>query len=217
MKKLLFILFVLFAFSACIPSYVATGVIITEEVSYQGTAEGLHVEDGFDVIIDESVPEGKIIVTTHKDIMKQLDIYVEDNVLYISLKGVRKCVTKQLEARLSAKGFDNFVASGGSDIEGAKVHTDSDVAVVASAGSGVEIQGRCKALALVVSGGSEADLEELDAEVVAAVVSGGSEATLSASKALELTASGGSEVEYRGTPAILEVNTSGGSEVSQLE
>ena len=135
MKKLLFISLAVFAFSACIPSYVATGVIITEEVSYQGTAEGLHVEDGFDVIIDESVPEGKIVVTTHKDIMKQLDIYVEDNVLYISLKGVRKCVTKQLEARLSAEGFDNFVASGGSDIEGAKVDTDSDVAVVASAGS----------------------------------------------------------------------------------
>ena len=70
---------------------------------------------------------------------------------------------------------------------------------------------------MVVSGGSEADLEELDAEVVAAVVSSGSEATLSATKALELTASGGSEVEYRGTPAILEINTSGGSEVSRLE
>lgn len=215
MKKLLLILLVAFAFSACIPSYVATGVVITEEVGYDGAVSGLYVDDGFDVIIDESVPAGKIIVTTHKDIMKQLDIFVEDDVLHIALKGMRKCITKSLVARLSAEGFDNFVASCGSDIKDAKLDCDDDVAIVASGGSQVEISGRCKALALVVSGGSTADLEELEAEIVAAVVSGGSGAELWATKALELTATGGSVVEYKGSPAILEVSATGGAEVSQ--
>lgn len=217
MKRLLLIPLSLFALTSCIPSYVATGVVLTEEVAIEGAYDGLVVEDGFDVIIDDSVAEGKVVVTTHKDIMEQLDFYVEDNNLVISLKGSRDCVTKTLEARLSAKGMDNFVASGGSDISGAVVDTDGDIAVVASGGSDIDIEGRCKALAIVVSGGSEVDLADLDAEVVAAAVSGGSELELSVSKALELTASGGSEVEYKGWPAILDVRTSGGSEVRRAE
>ena len=217
MKKLLLISLAAFAFSACIPSYVATGVVITEEVGYEGIVDGLVVEDGFDVVVDETLPLGKVVVTTHKDIMKQLDVYVEDNSLHISLKGMRKCITKSLEARVPAEVFNTFVASGGSDISGVNVDAEGDVAIVASGGSEIEISGRCKALALVVSGGSTADLEELEAEVVAAVVSGGSEADLWATKALELTASGGSEVEYKGSPTILEVSATGGSEVSRAE
>ena len=42
-------------------------------------------------------------------------------------------------------------------------------------------------------------------------------ALLEAIKPLVANAEGNVEVEYRGTPAILEINTSGGSEVSRLE
>lgn len=216
MKRLLFVAFAIISLSACIPSYVATGVITTEYVAFEGNVDALVVSCGFDVVLDKSVPEGKVVVTTHKDIMKHLEIYAEDEKLYIGLEGPRKCVTQQLEAHISPDGINSFIASGDSEIYG-HFHRDGDISVVASGDSDIELSGRCKGVAVIVSGGSSVDLSELQAEVVVAEASGGSELDVYATSALEIKASGGAEVEYKGTPAILDIKKSGMATINMAD
>ena len=82
------------------------------------------------------------------------------------------------------------------------------------AGRDVTASGRIGRLALDASGGSDADLGDLDARDASVEVSGGSDADVRASATLDVKASGGSDVSYRGEPDLTR-DVSGSSDLTR--
>lgn len=138
--------------------------------------------------------------------------------------------SKKLKAYVSAKNLDELHASGGSDvvIDGSfksgklelqlsggsdfdgRLETD-ELKVRANGGSDVKVSGRAGRLVIDVSGGSDFKGYELASEFCNVEASGGSDVYITVNKELSAKASGGSDVRYKGTGLIRDLNTSSGS------
>jgi hypothetical protein len=82
-----------------------------------------------------------------------------------------------------------------------------------SGASTVTLTGAASRLTLGASGGSRFDLPELTAQDAELELSGGSRGTVLVTGSLSVDASGGSRVEYAGSPQLGSIDTSGGSAV----
>ncbi|MGA0555432.1 head GIN domain-containing protein [Larkinella sp. VNQ87] len=121
-----------------------------------------------------------------------------------------------LDVDLSGGSHGNFeviakrtdiVASGGSKV----TFTEPKV----TTGGDDSILSLIDQVTLDVSGGSKVMAFEYPAHRVTAKASGGSQAEVNATESLTAEASGGSKVRYRGNPANLNQNTSGGGKVER--
>jgi hypothetical protein len=83
----------------------------------------------------------------------------------------------------------------------------------ASGGSDVLLKGTAKIVKMEASGGSDLDTYEMKAEKCLVNVSGGSDAKVFATKELNVNASGGSDVSYKGNPASVNSDVSGSSDL----
>jgi hypothetical protein len=86
-------------------------------------------------------------------------------------------------------------------------------AIEASGASDVTASGVVDALVVDASGASDVDTAALDAETVNVDVSGASDVTVFARSAVTGEASGASNVDILGSPATVQVETSGASDV----
>ena len=103
--------------------------------------------------------------------------------------------------------------SGGSDFEG---NVDiTDLKVNASGGSDVNISGAVKKLDIDASGGSDFNGYELTADICNLEASGGSDINITVNKELSATASGGSDIFYKGSGTIKEMRSSGSSSIKK--
>ncbi len=96
--------------------------------------------------------------------------------------------------------------SGGSDFSG-KVEL-SELKVEASGGSDVSISGKTGRLNIDASGGSDFSGYELSADICNVEASGGSDVHVTVNKELSASASGGSDVFYKGSGLIRDIKTS---------
>ena len=218
MRRILYLILCLplLAVSCNLKVVVGNDIEVTERRDFDPSVTSLAVSMGFDVILDPSVEAGAVEVVTSQNIMEYVEVYVEDGTLHIGLVQNNSYHVDTLEARLSPALFRSFAVSGGSEIEIYDlIDTTDDIAIAASGGSEVTLKGRCNGVAVSVSGGSDVDLEELEAQHVSAAVSGGSDLSVYAVKGLEVSATGGSEVEYKGEPIIKDFKTSGGSSIER--
>ena len=104
-----------------------------------------------------------------------------------------------------------LVASGGSDLT---IDVEAGVlSVQASGGSDVRLSGSARSARVQSSGGSDLNASGLTADEAEVNSSGGSDLAIGVRQKIVGDASGGSDVTYTGTPASVNVNTSGGSEV----
>ncbi|HZH63821.1 MAG TPA: head GIN domain-containing protein [Flavisolibacter sp.] len=233
MKKLLFPLLLLL-----IASFAYSQKIINDanvEARTIGSFSGISVSSGIDlflsagneaVAISASKPE-------HKERMKTevkdgiLKIWYEDKGFSISVNGDRRLKAyvsyKTLKSLQASGGSDvvvdgsiksgdfTLVLSGGSDFKGAI--DASSLTVKQSGGSDVNISGKVTNLVVDASGGSDFDGYDLITEVCDIEASGGSDIQITANKEITAKASGASDINYKGTPAVKEVKASGASSV----
>ena len=233
MKKLLFPLFLLLT-----ASFAYSQKIINDanaEARTIGSFNGISVSSGIDlflsagneaVAISASKPE-------HKERMKTevkdgiLKIWYEDKGFSISVNGDRRLKAyvsyKTLKSLQASGGSDvvvdgsiksgdfTLVLSGGSDFKGAI--DASSLTVKQSGGSDVNISGKVTNLVVDASGGSDFDGYDLITEVCDIEASGGSDIQITANKEITAKASGASDINYKGTPAVKEVKASGASSV----
>jgi Putative auto-transporter adhesin, head GIN domain len=82
-----------------------------------------------------------------------------------------------------------------------------------SGGSTITLSGSAPAVSTDVSGGSGIDLRDFAAGRLKASMSGGARAKVEVSGSPDASLSGGSDLEYFGSPALGDVSTSGGSHV----
>ncbi len=176
-------------------------------------------------------------ITTNENYVPYLDVFVRDESLTIRLdpnrsydgnKVFRATVhMPQLRALvLSAGSHANLgsgfrstlplacVLSAGSSARG-EIETGS-LSAVLSAGSEIILTGSGTQGALVASSGSRADLGNFTLNSGSVAASGGSTVTVNVLGALNIDASGGSTVNYRGNPTLGSVNSSGGSTVKRI-
>lgn len=104
--------------------------------------------------------------------------------------------------------------SGASVLDGS-VDIESLTAELSGASS-LALSGRVGQLQAEVSGASDLSLLELVAADVNLDISGASIAEVNVTESLVADLSGASSLRYRGTPAVLETDTSGASSVEQL-
>lgn len=117
-----------------------------------------------------------------------------------------------VEGTIKATSFQLGI-SGGSDFDG-KIEA-TDLSINASGGSDVNIAGSSKTLELDLSGGSDLEGYDLVTDICRVEASGGSDVNITVNKELTATASGNSDVSYKGSASVKEVRSSGSSSIKK--
>lgn len=198
---------------------VATGIELTLT---QGGQE--------EVAVSASTPafRDKIITRVEKGILK---IYYETKTGAIN----RKNETKGLKAYVSCRELDHLYASTGAEVEILGVLTGKDLDMKAN--TGAEIRGKVQLVSLKLdqdtgskvtlsgqsgklqaegSTGSKFTGEDMNAGHCQVQVSTGARVSIRAEKELQVKASTGGTVKYRGNAGIREIKTNTGGTVSRI-
>lgn len=232
MKRIVTILTAALCLASCtlVIGEQAKGEIIEKTFTISGEPEALAISNGFDVVVDATLPRGEVRVTTHSYLMDLVDISVENATLNIKLKS-SKLYAKTLSVRIPEYDYNTVAISGGADLQwhnskaktltiaasggaDAEITTHSETVTLAvSGGADVELMGSSKHLSVAASGGADVDTSELKAESVEVSASGGADVDVYASNSLTVEASGGSDVSYEGNPATKNISSSGAADV----
>ena len=155
---------------------------------------GIHVSSGIDLYLTQTNDEAVAISASDPDVRQRIKTVVEDGFLkiYLEDRGMHwGWHDMKLKAYVSFKNLDDLNASGGSDI-----YPESNLKVTAS-------------------GGSDLHGFDLTADNCRISASGGSDARITVNKELNVDASGGSDIYYKGSGVIKELRTSGSSSISK--
>ena len=105
-------------------------------------------------------------------------------------------------------------ASGGSDLKLALICKDLSLSI--SGGSDAELTGSGENFKLTASGGSDVNCFGFAVNYAKVVVSGGSDANLYVNKILEASATGGSDVNYKGNASLKKMNNSKSGDINHF-
>jgi hypothetical protein len=108
-----------------------------------------------------------------------------------------------------------LVLSGGTQGTVKEFTSTHDFNLVLSGGSSLELGGAASNLNLVATGGSRSDLSDFLVHNASVVLSGGSQATINLDGILNANLSGGSQLQYIGTPTMGDISVSGGSTITK--
>ena len=142
--------------------------------------------------------------------------------------------SRKMKAYVSAKTLDALNASGGSDIQieetfksdqfnlevsgGSDFHGKVDVKMLsagASGGSDITISGSAKSIKIDISGGSDFKGSDFVVENCDVEASGGGDVHITVNKELSASASGASDISYKGTGVIKDKHSSGASSIGK--
>jgi len=172
-----------------------SGDLVTENRDV-GNFESIDVSAGIDVVLTiDAGADPSVSVTYDDNVIDDVETRVSGTTLNIRYR-------------------ENFVIrniGGGRIVE---VTMPSVQEIELSGGSDLTGSGEVDTYRLTASGGSDADLEALEAQDVVLDVSGGSDVRVFASSSVEGEASGGSDVTVYGGPERVLIDTSGGSDVN---
>lgn len=222
----------------------ATTMMAQDKVVHDPNAEkrsvsgfhAIHVEDGIDLYLSQGT-EAVAVSAADLKYRAKIKTVVESGILKIFYDNEGVNISwrdRRLKAYVSVKTLDEIRASGGSDVDingglraerlslGLSGGSDfegivevSDLTVRASGGSDVRIGGTTGNLSLRASGGSDFKGFDLEAGKADIDVNGGSDAQVNVTKEMSVSASGGSDVDYKGGAVIKKISSSGSSSVSK--
>lgn len=178
----------------------------------QGSRESLRIEvKGIELAdVISRIENGVLTLSTTENRWNQREVVA--HVGFVRLESIEASGGSDVEGRNRLRFEDLTVeASGGSDVElDLEAH---NLELRASGGSDLDLSGTARVVSIAASGGSDASARQLTAERVEARVSGGSDAELHATAAVEIHASGGSDIEIFGNPAERRVDNDKSSDV----
>lgn len=235
MKQILFLLIILFVSSCSDDSgIVPSGNVVEEIRSVAGFSE-LEVANGISVDLLQA-ESGTVTVEADDNIIQYVETYAEGKMLFVKIedgidiqssareKTVKVTVPVRILESMSASGgsdinfstsfmLDNLdiTASGGPDISG-ELYVDS-LSLNISGGGNARLKGNGDKLNINVSGGSNLYFYDMIANNVDIEMTGGSVAELYVNNILNIYASGGSKVYYKGSGQINRQILEGGSTV----
>jgi hypothetical protein len=195
----------------------------------------IHVSSAFEVILTQDDKEAVAVSAGEQEYVSHIQTKVENGVLRIWFDGKSKFFRNpKLKAYISAKNLEEIKASGASDIKIDGQFTFSDLRLELSGASDmngtIAVKGAFKvdlsgASDLNISGSAEdinidasgaSDVKAFDFKVSTCKVdaSGASDVHISVDKELSAKLSGASSLDYKGTPVIRDIITSGASNIS---
>lgn len=215
---------------------------IRDEHAQTRPAKNFHaieVSDGIDLYLSQGSTESVAVSASSSDYRDKIQVEVVNGVLKIYYErnklGWSWGVNRKLRAYVSVKTLDGLSASGGSDVEiDTELNvTDLDIhlsggsdfkgrvvaqtlSLQASGGSDADISGKADKMEITASGGSDVNGFDMITNYCTVGSSGGSDVTITANKSLTGTASGGSDIHYKGTASSTTSNKSGGSSIKKV-
>lgn len=203
------------------------GNVIKSERKVSGF-QTVEVHDGIDLYITQGNNES-LQIEADENLHQHIKTEIEQGNLKIYLsKSVWK--SESLKIHLSIKNITGLSSSGGSDVETTNTLNLAELSVICSGGSDAKLTIEAEKLKFKASGGSDgylrgsvknflakasggSDIKAFELKTIDCYieVTGGSDAEVNASGLLNASASGGSDVAYKGKPSSIDSNMSGGS------
>jgi hypothetical protein len=225
MKKILPILLLVVALSGCDLGITGNGNV-TEKAFPVEAFTTINASGTLDIFIRQDGSH-KALVKTDENLMDLVEVYVENDVLYLSTKrNIRKAKAKsvylsvdnlealQLAGAISVQNAGqlkvaslNLESSGAAEID-LDLET-SNLKAMFSGATEVELKGTAQRVNLEASGASELDWEDFSISELKMHCSGATEANVWVTDKLWLTLSGASDVVYKGKPTIERQKISG--------
>lgn len=237
MKILRTILFIAIAIIATSCSKIMPeGAFIKQTHAINQELSKFRVSDGLDVKFDSSVPAGTIEIHTYENIHDYVVIGQKDGEISVSIKPF-STIGADIQVVVSPEQFNEFVASGGSDIVCNELINRSMLTIVASGGSEIdltnveaadcnvelsgdsdlEMNGTTDKLKIEASGGSEFSTIGFACNSANITATGESDIELTVNNSLIASLSGGSKLYYGGNPQQVSVVASGSSEYKKIQ
>jgi len=172
------------------------------------------VGGGFRVEITQS-SSYSVRITADNNTFDYMDVYKADNALTIGLRSGFSFRRVTLKAQISMPNLYALVLSGGTQGTAEEFISTQDFNMVLSGGSNLKLEGAANNLNLVATGGSRSDLSDFPVHNATVLLSGGSQATVNMDGTLNANLSGGSQLQYIGTPTMGDISVSGGSAITK--
>jgi len=168
------------------------------------------VGGGFKVEITQS-DSYSVRVTADNNTFDYIDVYKTGETLTIGLKSGYSFRNVTLKTQITMPNLHGVALSEGTQGTAKEFASTHEFNLVLSGGSSLELEGSGGNLNLVASGGSRSDLSDFPVGNATVLLSGGSQATINLDGRLDANLSGGSQLQYIGTPTMGDIYTSGGS------
>lgn len=200
------------------------------------TFSEISIGSGFTAVIEQGQTE-KVEIETDENFHQYIEAEQEKNTISFRLKsGISLPAEIPVKVHITTVNLTAIAGSGGSGITlsnpvvtgklsaelsgGSSITGElnsAELRAALSGGSVLNLSGSSGTFVLVASGGSNANCFALMAKTASISVSGGGEFNLSVSDELEVTATGGSMIHYKGSATITAQQLSGGSELKKAE
>lgn len=196
----------------------------------------ISLSSAFDVFLTQSNEEKVAVSAGEAKYLEFITVEVKSGVLEIgwNAKGKWHKGNKKLKAYISFKNIDKLKASGACDVSIVGVLKADDLLVDLSGASDLKGKLEAKKLTFDMSGASDARINgtttRLDVDASGACsfkgfdlatdycnvkASGASDIKITVNKELSATASGASDIDYKGAGIIRDIKTSGASSISR--
>lgn len=236
MKKFFLVLFVIFSATV---SRAQNDVVVDPNASVRslsGTFNAIKISGGIDLYLSQSDNMAIAVSGANENIKDGIKTVIENGTLKIFYAGDKSLKRKdrKLRAYISFTELKKIDASGACDIvvagtltaaalniqmSGAcdfagmvKVNT---LSISLSGASDVRISGTAKTVDIISSGASDVKGYDLVTDVCNANASGASDINITVNSQLNALASGASNVYFKGTALIKEMNSSGASNIAR--
>ncbi|MCK9628398.1 MAG: DUF2807 domain-containing protein [Bacteroidales bacterium] len=240
MKKIFYltVALLIIAMSSCtFPGMISVrpeGAYISKDINPE-SFESISVSSGFELLLTQDSIQS-MTIETYENVFKHLEVQIVDNTLMISPKdGVNFFGEPKVKIHITTPVLKELSLSGGSRAELINGYKGEQVEVSLSGGSRIFGLTNVKFLDMYLSGGSRSELKgavdyisvsssggsksrhlDMLARKCSASISGGGSLEISVSDSLEVDCSGGSRVNYKGSP-VISSELSGGSDLEKVD
>ncbi len=199
-----------------------------------GSFTNIKVSGGIDLYISQYDTESVAVSASSDEYISNIKTIVENNTLRIFFEGGRSWNSgnKKLKVYVSFKSLEKLVVSGACDVQVAgiiqlpsfkldlngassfkgAVKVDN-LSLDLSGASDVRLNGFAAAVYIQSSGASDMKGYELVADICTAKASGASDINITVNKELNATASGASDIYYKGEAVVKKMSSSGASSI----
>ena len=211
MGKHIFTFILSFMMISCAKTLKPEGDIIERGVSIPENIESIEIADGMNLILTDGFAAGEAVIRTHENIQPYIKAKTDGNKVTFMVDAHRY---KNLDVTVTAslKQYNNFTASGGAHIYSPDPLSLPQATFNISGGSQATFVGECSTAKIECSGGSRMYGYDLSVQTAQVNISGGSRLEFTVTGSLTGDNSGGSIISYKGSPSIINVNNSGGSQ-----
>ncbi|MBL0135641.1 MAG: DUF2807 domain-containing protein [Chitinophagaceae bacterium] len=204
-----------------------------------GSFHAIKVSNAIDVYLSQGNEEGIAVSAVSDEVRNKIKTVVENGVLKIYFESEgnwwKQSGNKRMRAYVSFKQLDKITASGASDVvvNGAfkanelELHfsgasdfkgsiTANELSVDINGASDITLgSGKVTSLKIVASGASDFKGYDLEADNCSVSASGASSIKVTVNNELNASASGASDIHYKGNGKIRDLKSSGASSVSR--